>query len=186
MGTIEFHAWQSRIENIGRPDQIIFDLDPGENVPFDAVKLAAEDVRRRLENLNLESFPRLSGGKGIHVAVPLKTKYSWDEIKNFTQKFARQMARDTPDAYVTAMTKSSRVGKIFIDYLRNDYSSTAIAPFSLRARKGAPIAAPITWQELNAIDCSAAFNISSVNQVMNKTNEELIRKFFNASQNLKI
>ncbi len=186
MGTIEFHVWQSDVKNISKPDQIIFDLDPGENVPFDAIKLAAEDIRRRLEQLDLESFPRLSGGKGIHVTVPLKPRYSWDEIKKFTQKFARKMVHDMPDVYVATMTKTKRVGKIFIDYLRNDYSSTAIAPFSLRARKGAPVAVPLSWQELNAIDSAAAFNISSVRKRLNKTAEKKIQEFFDARQDLKI
>ncbi|MBA3755017.1 MAG: DNA ligase D, partial [Nitrosomonas sp.] len=186
MGTIEFHVWQSRVENIVKPEQIIFDLDPGENVPFEAIKLAAEDIRRRLKKLNLESFPRLSGGKGIHVTIPLKIKHSWDEIKNLTQKFAKQMERDTPDAYVATMTKSRRAGKIFIDYLRNDYSSTAIAPFSLRARKGAPVAVPLSWKKLNAMDSAAAFNISTVNKMLNKTTEKLIQEFFDLRQDLKI
>ncbi len=180
MGAIEFHVWQSQVENIGKPDQIIFDLDPGENVPFDAIKLAAEDIRRRLKELNLESFPRLSGGKGIHVAVPLKSKYSWDKVKNFTQKFAKQMERDTPDAYVATMTKTKRRGKIFIDYLRNDYSSTAIAPFSLRARKDAPVAVPLSWKELNTIDSPAAYNISNINKKLNITTKKLIQQFIDS------
>ncbi|SFE92173.1 DNA ligase D [Nitrosomonas sp. Nm166] len=185
MGTIEFHVWQSEVKNIGKPDQIIFDLDPGENVPFDAIKLAAEDIRRRLRQLDLESFPRLSGGKGIHVAVPLKPKHAWDEIKKFTQKFARRMERDMPDVYVATMAKTKRAGKIFIDYLRNDYSSTAIAPFSLRARRGAPVAMPLFWQELNAFDSAAAFNILNIRKKLNKATEEKIQDFFDSRQDLK-
>jgi bifunctional non-homologous end joining protein LigD len=185
MGTIEFHAWQSRVENIGKPDQIIFDLDPGEKVPFDAVKLAAEDIRRRLKKLGLESFPRLSGGKGIHVTVPLKPKHSWEDVKTFTQKFAQRMERDTPNAYISKMTKTKRTGKIFIDYLRNDYSSTAIAPFSLRARKGAPVATLVSWNELNKIKSASAFNISNIEKRLNKTTAKLVKEFFTLDQHLK-
>jgi bifunctional non-homologous end joining protein LigD len=186
MGTIEFHAWQSRVDNIGKPDQVIFDLDPGENVPFDAVKLAAEDIRRRLEKMELASFPRLSGGKGVHVAVPVKAQYSWDDVKTFAQKFAQRMERDTPEAYISKMTKAKRTGKIFIDYLRNDYSSTAIAPFSLRARAGAPVAVPLSWKELDKIDSAAAFNISNIDKKLTKTAEKSIQEFLDSRQNLKI
>ena len=186
MGTIEFHAWQSQVNNIGKPDQIIFDLDPGEKVPFDAVKLAAEDIRRRLKKLDLESFPRLSGGKGIHVTLPLKPKHSWDDVKAFTQKFAQKMERDAPDAYISKMTTAKRTGKIFIDYLRNDYSSTAIAPFSLRARKDAPVAVPISRKELGKVNSAAAFNISNVDMALNKERQKLIEEFLNSRQILKI
>ncbi len=186
MGTVEFHAWQSRIDNIGKPDQIIFDLDPAENVPFEAVKLAAEDIRRRLKVLKLESFPRLSGGKGIHVVIPIKPQYSWDEVKNFTQEFAKRMERDTPEAYIATMNKQKRTGKIFIDYLRNDYSSTAIVPFSLRARKDAPIAVPASWKEIEKIRSPAVFNLSNISKRLNKATEKLNKEFFKARQSLKI
>mgnify|MGYP003524824408 FL=1 len=186
MGTIEFHVWQNRVQMIDKPEQIIFDLDPGEDVPFDAVKLAAEDIRRRLQRLDLESFARLSGGKGIHVAVPLKPHHGWDDIKRFCRRFAQQMERDAPDAYVTTMPKTRRTGKIFIDYLRNDFSSTAIAPYSLRARKGAPVAAPLSWKQLEEVDSSQAFNIFTIDALLNPSNEQINQRYLEMRQPIKI
>ena len=98
MGTMAFHAWQSTLKDKGKPDQIIFDLDPDEGVPFEAVKLAAEDIRNRLKKTGLISFPRLSGGKGIHVVVPIEPDHDWDEVKEFARKFSGHMAREVPDA----------------------------------------------------------------------------------------
>lgn len=186
MNAIEFHAWQSHIDKINKPDQIIFDLDPAEGVPFEAVKLAAEDIRRRLKQMKLESFPRLSGGKGIHVVLAIEPKYSFDQIKDFSLDFAKTMERDMPAVYVANMSKHKRKGKIFIDYLRNDYSSTAIAPFSLRARPNAPIAVPLTWKELEYTKSSSAFNIKNIDKILGKKTERLIQKFFESRQNLKI
>ncbi|MCC7090578.1 MAG: DNA ligase D [Nitrosomonas sp.] len=186
MGTIEFHVWQSRVQMIDKPEQIIFDLDPGEHVPFDAIKLAAEDVRRRLQQLGLESFPRLSGGKGIHVAVPLKPNHGWDGIKRFCRRFAQHMERDAPDAYVATMNKSQRRGKIFIDYLRNDFSSTAIAPYSLRARKGAPVAVPLSWKQLDGIDSSQAFNIFTIDALLTPAHEQMNKRYLDMHQSIKI
>lgn len=148
MGTMEFHAWQNKLKDKGKPDQIIFDLDPDESVPFEAVKSAAEDIHNSLKKIGLDSFPRLSGGKGVHVVAPIKPVHDWKEVKEFAREFSENMAREVPDAYVANMSKKKRTGKIFIDFFRNDFSSTSIVPFSLRARAGAPLAWPITWTEL--------------------------------------
>ncbi len=184
MNTIEFHIWQSRVQTIDKPEQIIFDLDPGDQVPFDAVKLAAEDIRCRLQQLDLESFPRLSGGKGIHVAVPLKPNHDWDAIKGFCKRFAQQMEQDAPDAYVATMNKTRRRGKIFIDYLRNDFSSTAIAPYSLRARNGAPVAVPLSWQQLGQVDSSQAYNIFTIDTLLNPSSEQMNQRYFATRQSI--
>lgn len=186
MGTIEFHAWQSKVKTAGKPDQMIFDLDPHESVPFEAVKLAAQDVRNRLKDRGLESFPRLTGGKGIHVVVPLKPKLGWEEVKAFTQKFALQMQYDAPEAYIATMSKDKRRGKIFVDYLRNEYSSTAIIPFSLRARKGAPLAVPVTWKELDKFTSAAPFNIGNIEKRLNAATREMIEEFLSTSQTIKL
>ena len=185
-GGIELHGWQSKIKDVNKPDQMIFDLDPAEDVPFEAVKLGAQDVRNNLEALGLTCFPRLSGGKGIHLVVPLKPQQEWDEIKAFTQNVARAMERRTPQAYISTMSKQKRKGKIFIDYLRNDFSSTAIIPFSLRARPEAPIAVLVSWKELDKIESAAAFNFSNINRRFNITTEKLMDEFFQSRQKLKI
>lgn len=185
MNAIEFHAWQSKVDEIGKPDQIIFDLDPAEDVPFEAVKLAAQDVRRRLKARGMESFPRLSGGKGIHVVTRLKPKHSWDVVKTFTHNVALEMQREVPEAYIANMSKQKRTGKIFVDYLRNDFSSTAIVPFSLRARKGAPIAVPISWSDLAKVQSPDQYNCENYQKLLTAKTRELIKDFFASATELK-
>lgn len=186
MGTTEFHAWQSKLSDKGKPDQIIFDLDPDEGVPFEAVKLAAEDIRARLKKLKLVSFPRISGGKGIHVVVPIKPEYGWDEVKEFARNFAEGMAKDAPVAYVANMSKKKRTGKIFIDFFRNDFSSTAIVPFSLRARDGAPVAWPVSWNDLKTLDKANAISLRDIDMSLIKKAQKICRDFLKTSQRLVI
>jgi bifunctional non-homologous end joining protein LigD len=164
MGTIEFHAWQSHVQTIGKPDQIIFDLDPDDSVPFEAVKLAAEDVRRRLKKHGLDSLPRLTGGKGIHVVADISPELGWDDVKEFARMIAEEMEKEVPAAFVANMSKAKRKGKIFVDFFRNDYSATAIVPFSLRARESAPIAWPISWAELKKQKKASAFTLKSLSK----------------------
>lgn len=186
MGTMEFHAWQSSISNQGKPDQIIFDLDPDAGVPFEAVKLAAQDIRNRLKKLGLVSFPRLSGGKGIHVVAPIKPEHGWEEIKEFARHFAETMVREIPGAYVANMSKKRRLGKLFVDFFRNDFSSTAIAPFSLRARAGAPVAWPITWTDLKKYTKASAIQLNNVDDKMIQKAQQVSAEFLNISQTLKL
>lgn len=186
MGTMEFHAWQSTLKDKGKPDQIIFDLDPDEGVPFEAVKLAAQDIRNRLKKIGLVSFPRLSGGKGVHVVAPIKPDQNWDEVKEFAREFSEHMAREVPDAYVANMSKKKRVGKIFIDFFRNDFSSTAIVPFSLRARAGAPIAWPVTWEELKKYKKANVITLKIIDAKLLNNGEKVSTEFLEVSQKLKI
>lgn len=162
MGAIELHPWGARVEKIDYPDRLIFDLDPDEGIPFDAVKLAAKDLRRRLDAKGLNSFLKCTGGKGLHVRVPLAEKDNWEKVKSFGAALAEEMVRDVPEAYVATMSKAKRKGKIFVDYFRNDYSATAIADFSVRARAGAPIAVPLEWKELEKLRSANQFTIKDV------------------------
>jgi bifunctional non-homologous end joining protein LigD len=125
----------------------VFDIDPGEDVPWPMVVAAARDVRERLAAMDLESFVKLTGGKGLHVVLPIDGT-DWNTTKAFAQQVAMAMAADTPGRYVAKMTKSLRRGKIFVDYLRNSLEQTSIAAYSTRARAGAPVSAPVTWDEL--------------------------------------
>jgi bifunctional non-homologous end joining protein LigD len=159
MGAIEIHPWGARVERIDYPDRLIFDLDPDESVPFDAVKLATKDLRRRLKDKGLESFLKCTGGKGLHVTVSLAENDKWEEVKAFAAAVAAEMVRDVPVAYVATMTKAKRKGKIFIDYFRNDYTATAIADFAVRARPGAPVALPLEWKELDKLRAANQFSI---------------------------
>lgn len=159
MSVLEIHVWGSRIEDIERPDRLIFDIDPGEGVQWQDVKSAATELRERLDGHGLKSFLKTSGGKGLHVVVPLQPSFGWDTAKTFTRTIARHMAEDQPKRYVAAMPKARRAGRIFIDYLRNTRSATAIAPYSTRARAGAPVAMPIDWGELSTLPSAAHFTL---------------------------
>jgi bifunctional non-homologous end joining protein LigD len=172
MGAIEIHPWGARVDRIDYPDRLIFDLDPDEAVPFDAVKLAAKDLRRRLQDKGLESFLKTTGGKGLHVTVSLAEKDKWEDVKAFGAALAEEMVRDVPVAYVATMTKAKRKGKIFIDYFRNDYTATAIADFAVRARTGAPVAVPLEWRELDKLTAANQFSVRDVMKRLKKYKPE--------------
>ena len=148
MGVLELHIWGAHNATLEKPDRVVFDFDPDQAVSFDAVKAAAKDMRDRLAALDLTSFAMTTGGKGIHVVLPLTPHHGWEDVKAFAEAMARTMAAEEPDLYLAEMSKARRKGKIFIDYLRNGRGATAIAPFSTRARAGAPIAWPVAWREL--------------------------------------
>ena len=184
MGSIEFHAWQSLVQDKGKPSQIIFDLDPDEKVPFAAVKMAAEDIRRRLKKRGLVSYPRVTGGKGIHVVAPIMADHDWDDIKEWVRDFGEEMEHDLPDVYVANMSKKRRAGKIFIDFFRNDFSATAIAPFSLRARDGARIAWPVSWKELDSLKNPAGFTIDTITKAQIAKAAKISKEFLKTRQKL--
>jgi bifunctional non-homologous end joining protein LigD len=156
MGVIEIHPWSATVDNIHTPDRMIFDLDPDENVPFAKVKDAALEIRTRLAQAGLESLLKATGGKGLHVVVPLAPVSPWEEVKDWARALAHQMVQDAPD------TKAKRRGKILIDFFRNDYTATAIAGYSLRARPGAPVAVPLEWHELTALHSASQFDMEAV------------------------
>lgn len=150
-GVLEIHPWGSLIGMIEKPDLIIFDLDPGDGVLWPAMVAAAREIRDRLSAMKLTSFVKTSGGKGLHVVVPLKPKAEWPDVKAWTHDFAHAMAADSPQSYVATIKKSARKGKILIDYLRNGRGATAVAAYSPRARPGAPVSMPVAWDELDEI-----------------------------------
>jgi bifunctional non-homologous end joining protein LigD len=158
-GAIEFHPWGSRSDNPDVPDQIIFDLDPGEDVPWPSVVEAANLFRERLESIKLKCFLKLSGGKGLHVVCPIKPELEWPQVKAFTKTIAEDFTAKHPKKFVSKMTKSIRGGKIFVDYLRNDKTSTAVAAYSLRSRPGMAAAWPIRWEEAEGFGRSDAVTI---------------------------
>jgi bifunctional non-homologous end joining protein LigD len=148
LGVLEIHPWGSRIDDLERPDRILFDLDPDVGLPLERVTQAAVDVRERLQSLGLSSFVKTTGGKGLHVVVPIAPRHGWDVVKEFCAAVARAIARDAPDRYVVTAVKAKRTGKLFIDYLRNTRSATAVAAYSTRARARAPVSVPLRWEEL--------------------------------------
>lgn len=162
MGSIEIHPWGASIDSIDYPDRLIFDLDPAPDVPFEALRLAAQDLRNRLKRRGLEANLKVTGGKGLHVTVPLAAKDKWAEVKAFGAAVARELVQAAPEAYIATMSKAKRVGKIFIDYFRNDYTATAIADYAVRARAGAPVAVPIEWTELDRVESASQFTMKDV------------------------
>ncbi len=159
MGVLEIHVWGSNADDPQHPDRLVFDLDPAPDVPFADVKKAAEEVLDGLKQMKLTSFLKTTGGKGLHVVVPFKKGPSWDEAKNFARAFSEAMTKEAPDRFTTNIRKAARTGKIFIDYLRNGEGASAVAPYSTRARKGAPIALPIDWKELKTLKSGDQFHM---------------------------
>ena len=161
-GVVEIHPWGCRADCLEQPDRLIFDLDPGEDVPWSAVIAAAREVRDRLEKSGLKSFVKTSGGKGLHVVVPIQPLAGWAEAKTFAYSVARAMAADRPDRYVATAAKRARGGRIFVDYLRNDRGSTAVAAYSTRALPQASVSTPLDWDELSEGLRSDHFTVGNV------------------------
>jgi bifunctional non-homologous end joining protein LigD len=162
LGVLEFHVWGSRVDRLEQPDRMVLDLDPDPSVSWPQLVSAARHVRERLEGSGLESFVKTTGGKGLHVVVPLRRGPEWDEVKDVSHALARAFVAESPDVFVATMTKSKRHGKIFVDYLRNARGATWVAPYSTRARPGAPVSTPLAWDELDSEDIRVRFTLENV------------------------
>ena len=184
MGTIEFHGWGSRIEDVEKPDRLVFDLDPDVGLGFDLVRKAAYDLRRHLADMGLQTFPLLTGGKGLHVVVPLKPRALWPEVRDFAQRFATALATAEPERFTANLAKARRKGRIFLDYLRNQRGATAILPYSARARDGAPVAAPVNWDELDAMESGARFTIRDAALLIERASDRPLQGWGEADQEL--
>ncbi len=182
IGVLEVHPWGAREDRLDRPDRLFFDLDPGPGVKWQDVVHAAKEIRERLAALDLRSFVKLTGGKGLHVVAPLQRTAGWDAVKGFAQAIARQMARDEPKRYVAIMTKSRRAGRIFVDYLRNGRGATAIAPYSTRAKPGATVAVPLHWDELDSINRADAFSLDNIDDRLKRLRKDPWRGFDDVRQ----
>jgi len=162
LGVLELHTWGARRDRLERPDRMVLDLDPDPSLPFSAVNQAALRLRDRLGELELESFVKTTGGKGLHVVVPLVRRHSWDEVREFARGIAEELERAAPERYLAHSAKADRAGKIFVDYLRNSWSASAVAAYSTRARPGAPVSVPLAWEELTDELDPGALNLSTV------------------------
>ena len=160
VGILEIHPWNSRASHLEQPDQVIFDLDPDEALPFSRVAGAARRVRALLNDHGLESFVKTTGGKGLHVCVPLVPERGWQELEDFTRAVAQRLARDEPAMFTANIAKSARKGKVYVDYLRNVRGANAVGPFSTRAKKGAPVSFPVGWDELDRLSGPADFTVA--------------------------
>jgi bifunctional non-homologous end joining protein LigD len=163
MGALEIHGWGCKRDRLDAPSELVFDIDPDEGLPWERVVEAAHALRTELERHSLATFVRLTGGKGLHLVVPVVPSLLWDEAKRFSKAVADALVAREPGKYLSTMSKSKRKGKIFLDYLRNGQGATAVCSYSTRARSGAPLAVPIEWDELDAGRLrSDSFNVLNI------------------------
>ena len=164
MNVIEFHTWNATARHIHKPDRMVFDLDPGERVPWSRVQEAATLVHSFLEELGLEAWLKTSGGKGLHVVVPIAPKLDWDTVKGFSQAVVEQLAEVLPDRFSAKSGPANRIGKIFVDYIRNSHGATTAAAFSARARPGLGVSMPIDWSQLGSLKSGAQWTIANARE----------------------
>ena len=182
MGTIEFHGWGARIEDIEKPDRLVFDLDPDEGLHFDAVRAAAFRFRDTLKSVGLETFPMVTGGKGVHVIAPITPRAEWPEVKNFAHRLAHTVVQNDPDHFTDALPKAQRKGRIFVEYLRNQRGATSVTPYSARARLGAPVATPISWPEMETIESPSRFHVGDALELVRRATSKALIGWGRAEQ----
>jgi bifunctional non-homologous end joining protein LigD len=171
ISSLEIHVWGALVDDVDRPDRLVFDLDPDRGVDFARVVDAAHRLRERLRAVGLESFARTTGGKGLHLVCPITRKVDWTHAENFCRTIAESLVRDDPTSFVATMSKAKRRGKIFIDYLRNARGATSIASYSARAREGAPVATPVVWKEVTAALRPERFTVRTVVERLSKVGD---------------
>jgi bifunctional non-homologous end joining protein LigD len=186
MNAFEIHTWNCHDDALMNPDQIVMDFDPDEKLSFKEVIKAAFELKEILDKLKLKSFVKLSGGKGLHVHIPFEPIYTWDQVKSFSKALADEMVSRNPDKYLANMSKKERKGKIFIDYLRNGYGATAVAPYSLRARATSAVAMPIEWDELKKIKSSDQFTLKKALLKLKSRKSDPWKKMNSTKQRIKI
>lgn len=169
--TITFHAWTSRAGTLDRPDRMVFDLDPAEGTGFAAVRDTARLLRDELEGVGLATYPMVTGSSGVHVQVPLRTGPDFDAVRTFARQVADALAAAHPDALTTEVRKDKRRGRLFLDVARNAGGQTAVAPYSLRARPGAPAATPLTWDELGGVPAADRYTLRAVVRRLAQTDD---------------
>lgn len=184
MNVLEIHTWNSRIDNVEQPDRIVFDIDPGSHVPWKKVIESARLVRHMLETLELESFLKTTGGKGLHVVVPIVARADWKECLDFSRALAEAIERHDPGQYTTAFAKAGRERKILVDYLRNNRTNTSVAAFSTRAREGAPVSIPIRWEELTPALKPAAWTVLTAERRLSSLRRDPWRDYWTTKQRL--
>ncbi len=184
MGTIEFHGWGSKVDKVEYPDRLVFDLDPDVGLDFGKVKAAALRLRALLADLGLETFPMLTGGKGIHVIAPLDASADWPAVKSFADRFSRAIAQAEPETFTANIRKVQRKGRIFLDWLRNQRGATAVMPYSARARENAPVSAPIAWEELDDFNSGGHFTIRDSDVLLDRAASKSLAGWGKANQAL--
>ena len=183
-GVLELHIWGAPATDVEKPDRLVFDLDPDEGLDFAAVRDAARDMRDLLAALGLQSFPLLTGGKGVHVVAPLTPARGWEEVKGFARGLSERLAQAAPDRFVAKASKQARKGRIFLDWLRNERGATAICPFSPRARKGAPVAVPVTWDELARATSGGDYDMAKLRRRLGRLKADPWAGYFDCRQRI--
>lgn len=186
LGVMEVHPWGSRNDDLERPDQLIFDLDPDEELPWSMMTAAALEMRAALKKKGLESFVKTTGGKGLHVVAPIEPEMEWPQAKEFAHRVVLEMERRNPSLYLTKMTKSARKGKIYLDYLRNERGATAVAAFSPRARLGSAVSMPLSWTELKAEEERPVFLVSEFDQWKARLKKDPWKNFRQVKQEVRM
>ncbi len=171
-GAIEMHTWGATLPDTRHPDRITLDLDPGENLPWEALRRATETTRTALEGLGLKCFLKTTGGKGLHVVVPLARKWDWPEVKDFSRRIAEFLVRAEPRSFTASIARERRTGKVFVDYLRNSETASAICAFSARARPDGGVATPLHWDELGEGDVRPRFTVRTVPKRLTQQKED--------------
>ncbi len=182
MNVIELHTWSSTSKNIDKPGRMVFDLDPGEGVAWNAVREGAVLTRALLQHLGLESWLKTSGGKGLHVVVPIAARWDYDTVKDFSQAIVVHLAQTIPDRFVAKSGPANRIGKIFADYLRNGHGATTAAAFSARARPGLGVSMPVSWEQLAGLKSGAQWTIADAREHLSFQKDDLWTDYWKAKQ----
>lgn len=184
LNTVEFHTWNSVVRRLDAPDRVVFDLDPGEGVKWNHIQEAAMLVRTLLSELGLKAWLKTSGGKGLHVVVPLNSRLDYTKVKSFSQSFVRHLAKTIPERFSAVSGPSNRVGKIYVDYLRNGRGQTTAAAFSARARPGMGVSMPVAWEQLNEVKSGAQWNVQTAREYLSFQASDPWRDFWSSRQSL--
>jgi len=186
MNAFEIHTWQCHYETLMKPDQIVMDFDPDPSVPFKEVVKAVLTMKKMLDKLKLKAFVKTTGGKGLHIHIPFEPLYSWDQVKTFAKALADQMVAQDPDMFLSNMSKEKRKGKIFVDYLRNGFGATAVAPYSLRAKEYATVAMPVEWSELPKLKSGDQFTLKKALLKVKTRTKDPWKDFFKVKQKIRV
>lgn len=183
-GVLEFHVWGARADRLEAPDRLVFDVDPGPGVAWSRVRAAAGLLRELFAGLGLESWLKTTGGKGLHVVLPIERRSSWAEASAFARAVASRIAREDPGGFLATAGKAAREGRIFLDWLRNARGATAIAPWSTRARDGAPVAVPLAWEELGRLKSADQYQLRDIPALLERRQSDPWAGLLEARQRL--
>jgi bifunctional non-homologous end joining protein LigD len=184
MNVVEFHTWNSTVRKLDTPDRVIFDLDPGEGLKWGQMQEAALLVHTLLSELGLKAWLKTSGGKGLHIVVPLTPRLDYETVKSFSRAFVRHLAKTIPERFSATPGPSHRVGKVFVDYLRNGMGQTTVAAFSARARPGMGVSMPVSWEQLSALKSGAQWTVQTAREYLSFQTEDPWADYWSTRQSL--